>query len=245
MEMQSVRHSLENDVAVVPENGKILLLLPLNFHLILVSLIAGSDSSDDSTASTSSEEDANEPDPHFTVAMWDFNQCDPKKCSGRKLSRLGLVKCLKNKQKFPGIVLSPTATQCLSAADKETMDTKGLAVVDCSWARIDETPLAALKPKYGRLLPFLVAANPINYGHPCQLSCVEAIAAAMYIVGYKKLAEHYMSKFSWGHAFVELNQELLDSYAGCANASEVIKVQTEYIEKEQRKQEFDKNGKYF
>ena len=26
------------------------------------------------------------------VSMWDLQQCDPKKCSGRKLSRLGLMK---------------------------------------------------------------------------------------------------------------------------------------------------------
>lgn len=195
-------------------------------------------------SSSSSEDEAADPEPHFTVAMWDFNQCDPKKCSGRKLSRLGLVKCLKNKQKFPGIVLTPTATHCLSNADKDIMDTKGIAIVDCSWAQIDDTPLAALKPKYGRLLPFLVAANPINYGHPCQLSCVEAIAAAMYIVGYKELGSHYLSKFSWGHSFLELNKELLDLYTQCSSGAEIIKVQTEYIEREQRIQESGRNGKY-
>lgn len=39
--------------------------------------------------------------------MIDFNQCDSKKCSGRKLERFGLVKTIKDKKKkFKGIVLS-------------------------------------------------------------------------------------------------------------------------------------------
>lgn len=33
--------------------------------------------------------------PNFTVAMWDLNHCDPKKCSGRKLARHNLIKTLK------------------------------------------------------------------------------------------------------------------------------------------------------
>lgn len=38
--------------------------------------------------------------------MIDFNQCDAKKCTGRKLSRFKLIKDIKPKKKYNGIVLS-------------------------------------------------------------------------------------------------------------------------------------------
>ena len=40
------------------------------------------------------------------VAMWDFEHCDPKRCSGKKLSRHGLISCIRIGQKFRGIVLT-------------------------------------------------------------------------------------------------------------------------------------------
>jgi pre-rRNA-processing protein TSR3 len=132
------------------------------------------------------DESDNESKFPFNLAMWDLNQCDPKKCSGRKLARQGFVRTLKLTQRFNGVVLTPMASKCIGPDDKEIIETCGLGVVDCSWAKLAETPFSRMKCNNPRLLPYLIATNPINYGHPCKLSCVEAFAAAFYIIGKKK-----------------------------------------------------------
>lgn len=140
------------------------------------------DSTDEEINEISDEAEEDEPFP-IDIGMWDFNHCDPKKCSGRKLVRLGFVKTLRLTQRFNGIVLTPMASKCIGPDDRELIENSGLAVVDCSWAKLEETPFSKMKSTNIRLLPYLIATNPINYGHPCKLSCVEAYAAAFYIVG--------------------------------------------------------------
>lgn len=193
-------------------------------------LAISSNSSDSSDSSDN--EDLGQP-PKYPVAMWDLNQCDPKKCSGRKLARHGLITNLKLGQRFPGLVLTPVGVNCVSPADRQIIESSGLAVVDCSWAKLEETPFDRMKTPHPRLLPFLVAANPINYGKPCQLSCVEAIAAAMYIVGHKQEAKWYLNKFSWGHSFLELNDTLLEKYSNCTTSAEILEAQNAYLKEAQ------------
>ncbi|KAI1285713.1 18S rRNA aminocarboxypropyltransferase [Halotydeus destructor] len=166
----------------------------------------------------------------FPISMWDLNQCDPRRCTGRKLSRMNLMTNLRLGQRFNGIILSPMGTQCVSPADKEIVLKNGVAVVDCSWAKLDETPFHKMRGSNLRLLPYLVAANPVNYGKPCQLSCVEAVAAALLLTGMNEIAELYLSRFKWGPGFLTLNDELFKLYQSCVDSAQVVEKQNQYIE---------------
>ncbi|CAG8463981.1 3622_t:CDS:2 [Paraglomus occultum] len=165
------------------------------------------------------------------LAMWDFDHCDPKRCSGKKLARLKVVNIIRTTHRFKGIVLSPNGTQAVSPADRSIVAEHGLAVVDCSWARLEDVPFKKLKTSHDRLLPYLVATNPVNYGRPWKLNCAEAFAACFYITGFPEYAEEVLGKFKWGHAFAKVNGELLGLYSGCKDSTEVVKVQNEWLDK--------------
>jgi pre-rRNA-processing protein TSR3 len=163
--------------------------------------------------------------------MWDFDHCDPKRCSGKKLERLGLIKNMRVGQKFQGVIVSPNGSGVVCPNDKEIVDEFGVAVVECSWARLDEIPFNKIGGKHERLLPYLVAANQVNYGRPWKLNCVEAIAACLAIVGHTDWAEELLSNFSWGLAFLEINKEILGLYQQCTDSDSIKKVETEWLER--------------
>ncbi|MCO8243235.1 DUF367 family protein [Haladaptatus sp. AB643] len=152
---------------------------------------------------------------------------DPKKCTARKLARFDLTELHRSARATPyGIVLNPHAEQALSPADRAETDT--LVALDCSWESAERALFEM--PGVHRALPFLVAANPVNYGKPFRLNTVEAFAAGLCILGERAQAERILSKFRWGETFLELNEEPLRRYADCEDSTEVVAVQQEYLD---------------
>ncbi|KIK66165.1 hypothetical protein GYMLUDRAFT_38688 [Collybiopsis luxurians FD-317 M1] len=195
------------------------------------------DSSDeDTTASTSSSDLDKNSSPRkrridVPVAMWDFDHCDPRRCSGKKLARLGLIKEMKVGQgRFRGIVVTPKGTQVISPSDRDIIFQSGLAVVECSWARLDDVPFGKIASPHERLLPYLIATNPTNYGKPWRLNCVEALAAAFYITGFDSYAETLLAGFGWGGSFYQVNRPFLEKYKKCTTAAEVSAAQDQVID---------------
>jgi pre-rRNA-processing protein TSR3 len=154
---------------------------------------------------------------------------DPKKCTARKLAKFDLARLHHSHGETPyGVVLNPHAEQALSPADRPA-DDDTLVALDCSWESAGEARFSLAGDH--RALPYLVAANPVNFGRPMELTTVEALAAALVIFGEDEQAEAILGKFTWGETFLELNAEPLRRYAGCGDSSEVVAVQQEYLDR--------------
>ncbi|RFU74679.1 pre-rrna-processing tsr3 [Trichoderma arundinaceum] len=169
--------------------------------------------------------------PAFKAACWDLGHCDPKRCSGKKLMKLGMMRELHLGQRHGGVIITPNGKKVISPADRELMDHFGAAVVECSWARTKEVQWNKVGGKCERLLPYLVAANTVNYGKPWRLNCVEALAAAFYICGHPDWAEQILAPFSYGPSFLEINSTLLKKYAACADEAGVKRTEEEWMER--------------
>ncbi len=161
----------------------------------------------------------------YAVAL---EECDPKRCTTRKLARFGLVGLIPRQGRLPRgcLVLHPEGDHVLSPEDRTAAEAIGLAVVDSSWKR---GPVPAVPRHPSRALPFLVAANPINYGKPFLLSSVEAFAAALWILGRPDESTAILEKFGWGLEFLRLNREPLEAYASARTREGVLAAQAEFI----------------
>jgi pre-rRNA-processing protein TSR3 len=154
------------------------------------------------------------------------NTCDPKKCTVKKLEKAGLIRIVKKISQIPRntLLLDPTAEKALSPADRGSAS---ITVLDCSWKVLITGTVSTWRIR--RALPFLVAANPVNFGKPCVLSSVEALAAALFIFGEEQQARDILAKVSWGIRFLEVNAEPLSLYVTAKDSTEVVKMQDLFL----------------
>ena len=166
-----------------------------------------------------------EQSPRLTI--YHANQCDPKRCTGLKLKRHGFARVVKSIRFLPrrAIVLNPFGEIAFSPADRQRIQNFGLAALDCSWEHAQKVLSTHVKGT-SRCLPILIAGNPTNYAKATKLSTVEAIAGALYIAGFKDEAEKVLSIFTWGHTFLELNANLLESYATAKDSTDIVRMQS-------------------
>ena len=190
------------------------------------------------------EEEEDDEYEEFTIklSMLYFDQCDPKKCTGKKMERLGLLKEIKFSKNYGGILLTPTGKKICSIEDHDIIAKKGICVIDCSWAKFEELHLDLHKIET-RSLPFMVAVNPVNFGKAYKLSCVEAFAACLYLGGFEKESKFILDHFKWGEHFFKVNEELFGKYKGISSQEQLKEIQEKYIndelERKQKRKEQD------
>ncbi len=164
------------------------------------------------------------------LIVFHAEDCDPKKCTARRLEKYGKVKIVYKTNELPRntILLDPFADKALSREDLKVAERNGIVALDCSWKNIEK--IENLRSGLlSRSLPYLVAANPTYYGHPTKLSTVEALSAALFILGKEDEAADLLEGFKWGDSFLELNEEPLEAYSRAQTSSEIVEIQKEFI----------------
>lgn len=165
------------------------------------------------------------------LVVYHVSQDDPKKNTARKLARFELCELVDRVSQVPrgAILLDPFAERALSRADEAAARQRGVVALDCSWKLAEEVFPEARKRTEPRALPWLVAANPVNWGKAFQLSTAEALASTCWMLGEAEQAKFMMGKFGWGNGFLALNENPLNDYAASATSKEVVQHQKEYM----------------
>ena len=177
-------------------------------------------------------------------ALW-LAQDDPKKNTAVLASKRGDIMLHKTIKSLPrrGIILEPLCGKVFGPEDHELLLERGGAIVglDCSWAQIESSVETVMRRTrlQPRMLPLLLAANPVNWGKPGRLTTAEALAAVLYLAGQGEQARQVLGAFRWGQRFFELNQEPLDAYAAARTSSELIDLQFEFFDIERPDSEAD------
>ena len=162
------------------------------------------------------------------ILVYDKDQCDPKKCTAKRMEKFGLAKEVPLNRIPPGcIVLSPFGKETLSLADLKYAH-RGIVVLDLTWTHIDEIP--HIRGEKARKLPYFVASNPVNWGKPWRLNSAEAVFASLLILGRDEQADLFRPRFNWAPEFERINAEVLEMYRSAKDSADIERLQNEYIE---------------
>lgn len=169
------------------------------------------------------------------ITIYHAAQDDPKKNTALRLSRRGMARIVTKIRFLPkrAIVLNPFGEIALSPADRERVEQFGVVALDCSWEHAQKVMGEHVRGT-SRCLPVLLAGNPVNFGKLTKLTTAEAIAATLYITGFKEEAHKLLEIFTWGHTFFELNQMLLDNYVTAKDSADIVEMQTRLLKTQKR-----------
>jgi len=163
------------------------------------------------------------------IFVYMMRQDDPRKCTASFLARRGLAIPVRKMSAVRGdpIVLNPASPRFLLRSDVTNAVRSGIMAIDCSWEKAEGVFMTQF-PGTSRKLPALMAANPVNYARIGRLSTVEALSAALHIMGFRSQARELLSLFGWGETFFDLNEELLRRYVRAGSEESVVKVELDY-----------------
>ena len=164
-----------------------------------------------------------------------LEQDDPKKCTARKMHLNGLARLHLNASGAPrrGYLLDPRSATILGPEDRRLISLGGsIVVLDCSWKRIDESieEISGRTRLEGRVLPALLAANPVSWGRLGRLSSVEALAATLVILGYFEQAKKILEAFQFGEQFLDLNKLPFEAYSNASTREEIADLQSDFFD---------------
>ena len=154
-----------------------------------------------------------------------FYQDDPKKCTAAKMVKFGLAKNIKKIGNNTGLVLNPFSEKILLPKDGSAI--RSIIGIDCSW-NLAEKAFSKSFAGISRRLPPLFAGNPVNYSKLNKLTTVEALAASLFILGFKEQAMELLDKFKWGHTFYDLNKNLIKEYSKLESESQIELILKDY-----------------
>ncbi len=170
-----------------------------------------------------------EPSREVRVYALLYYEDSPDKNTALKMVRFGLATRVVSRKSIRSrpLVLNPYSEDYLGPWLRSYALEHGILVVDASWKKLARRHFSGIKGIHVKLPP-LLPGNPVNYGKPCILSSIEAVAASLYILGFVEQYNKLLRLYKWMSTFHELNKELLSLYSSANSVDEVMRIIEDY-----------------